>query len=105
MTVTASGLYGLTLEKFLIATSMPTSGLESETAVKVLNNLDVRGSTSWDVLKGRAIENRVGIDWRFSCWSVTAEYVNRHSDESEFRVMVNLLGVGQVGTSARAGGF
>jgi len=79
--------------------------LHAETAVKVLNNLDVRGSTSWDVLKGRAIENRVGIDWRFSCWSVTAEYVNRHSDESEFRVMVNLLGVGQVGTSARAGGF
>lgn len=36
MTITASGLYGLTLEKFLIATSFPTSGLESETAVKVL---------------------------------------------------------------------
>ena len=79
--------------------------LRAETVVKVLNNLDVRGATSWDVLKGRAIENRVGIDWRFSCWSVSAEYVNRNSDESEFRVMVNLLGVGQVGTSARAGGF
>jgi LPS-assembly protein len=79
--------------------------LRAETVVKVLNNLDVRGATSWDVLKGRAIENRVGIDWRFSCWSVTAEYVNRNSDESEFRVMVNLLGVGQVGSSARAGGF
>jgi hypothetical protein len=79
--------------------------LHAESVVKVLNNLDVRGATSWDVLKGRAIENRVGIDWRFSCWSVTAEYVNRHSDESEFRVMVNLLGVGQVGSSARAGGF
>jgi hypothetical protein len=79
--------------------------LRAETLVKVMNNLDVRGSTSWDVLAGRAIENRVSIDWRFSCWSVTAEYVNRHSDESEFRIMVNLLGVGQVGTSARAGGF
>ena len=44
-----------------------------------------------------------GFDWRFSCWSVTAEYVNRHNNESEFRVMVNLLGVGQVGSSARAG--
>ena len=79
--------------------------LHAESVVKVLNNLDVRGATSWDVLKGRAIENRVGIDWRFSCWSVSAEYVNRNSDESEFRVMVNLLGVGQVGSSARAGGF
>jgi LPS-assembly protein len=79
--------------------------LRAESVVKVLSNLDVRGATSWDVLRGRAIENRIGIDWRFSCWSVSAEYVNRHSDESEFRVMVNLLGVGQVGTSARAGGF
>ena len=36
MTVTASGLYGLTLEKMMNATALPTSGLESETAVKVL---------------------------------------------------------------------
>lgn len=36
MAVTAPGLYGLTLEKFLNATSMPTNGLESETAVRVL---------------------------------------------------------------------
>lgn len=36
MAVTASGLYGPTLEKFLIATSLPTNGIESETAVKVL---------------------------------------------------------------------
>ena len=77
--------------------------LRAETLVNVLSNLDVRGATSWDVLRGRAIENRVGFDWRFSCWSVSAEYVNRHNDESEFRIMVNLLGVGQVGTSARAG--
>lgn len=36
MAITASGLYGLTLEKFMNATAMPTNGLESETAVKVL---------------------------------------------------------------------
>lgn len=36
MAITASGLYGLTLEKFLNVTSLPASGLESETAVKVL---------------------------------------------------------------------
>lgn len=35
MAITAAGLFGLTLEKFLNATSMPTSGLESETAVKM----------------------------------------------------------------------
>ena len=79
--------------------------LRAESVVRLLSNLDVRGATAWDVLKGQAIENRVGIDWRFSCWSVSAEYVNRHNDENEFRFMVNLLGVGQTGTSARAGGF
>ena len=82
---------------------LSTRYLRAETVVKVLSNFEVRGATSWDVLAGRAVENRVGIDWRFSCWSVMAEYVNRHNNESEFRVMVNLLGVGQVGSSARAG--
>jgi len=33
----------------------------------VLSNLEIRGATSWDVLAGRAVENRVGIDWRFIC--------------------------------------
>jgi LPS-assembly protein len=76
---------------------------KAEALVKVLNNVDVRGATAWDVLRGRAIENRVGIDWRFSCWSVMAEYVNRHGDENEFRISINLLGLGQLGTSARSG--
>lgn len=40
MSITAPGLYGLTLEKFLNATSLPSSGLESETAVKVLMATD-----------------------------------------------------------------
>lgn len=37
MAVTASGMYGLTIEKaWNVATAFPTNGLESETAVKVL---------------------------------------------------------------------
>jgi hypothetical protein len=36
VSITAAGLYGLTLEKFLNVTSLPASGLESETAVKTL---------------------------------------------------------------------
>ncbi len=35
MSITAAGLFGLTLEKFMNATSFPASGLESETAVKM----------------------------------------------------------------------
>src|SRR5262245_34942993 len=40
MTITASGLFGLTQEKFFNATPLPSSGLESETAVKVLMTTD-----------------------------------------------------------------
>lgn len=36
MSITASGLYGKTLVKFLDGTSLPASGLGSETAVKVM---------------------------------------------------------------------
>jgi hypothetical protein len=34
MAITASGLFGLTLEKMMNATALPTNGLESETATK-----------------------------------------------------------------------
>lgn len=40
MAITASGLFGPTLEKMMNATAMPTNGLESETAVKVMLALD-----------------------------------------------------------------
>jgi hypothetical protein len=33
------------------------------------------------------------------------EYINRHRDENEFRFSINLLGVGQSGSTARAAGF
>ncbi|HEV3346338.1 MAG TPA: hypothetical protein VHC93_04545 [Methylomirabilota bacterium] len=46
---------------------LSTRYLRAETLVKVLSNLEIRGATSWDVLAGRAVENRVGIDWRFIC--------------------------------------
>jgi LPS-assembly protein len=75
--------------------------LKAETFVRVLNNVDVRSLSAWDVLKGQAIENRVGVDWRFSCWAIMAEYVNRHVDGHEFRISINLLGLGQTG--ARSG--
>jgi hypothetical protein len=40
MAITASGLFGLTLEKMMNATALPTNGLESETAVKTAMILD-----------------------------------------------------------------
>lgn len=76
---------------------------KAEARVKVLSNVDVRGATAWDVQRGRAIENRVGIDWRFSCWSVMGEYVNRRGDANESRISIGRLGLGQTGPSARSG--
>jgi len=35
MAITASGIFGLTLEKMMNSTSLPASGLESETATKM----------------------------------------------------------------------
>jgi hypothetical protein len=40
MTITASGLYGLTVVKHLNFTSVPAGGLDSETAIKVLMTTD-----------------------------------------------------------------
>ena len=40
----------------------------------------------------------MGIDWRFSCWAIMAEYVNRHGDGNELRISINLLGLSQLGT-------
>jgi hypothetical protein len=71
--------------------------------VRLLSNLDVRGATSWDALKGDRDRESGRHRLALRCWSVSAEYVNRHNDENEFRFMVNLLGVGQTGSSARAG--
>lgn len=40
MAIAGSGFYGPTLEKFFIGTSLPASGLESETATKAMLVLD-----------------------------------------------------------------
>ena len=63
-------------------------------------NLDMKAETF--------VENRFGVDFRFDCWAVTLEYVNRARDgvgggEDEVRFAVNLLGLGPIGT--RIGGF
>jgi hypothetical protein len=50
------------------------------------------------VMKGQLVETRIGIDWRFQCFSISAEYVNRHANENQFHLSISLLGVGQIGT-------
>ena len=85
-----------------IAPVGPQRTLTGETRIRVLQNLDIKTGAAWEFVNGTdAVEYRAGIDWRFDCWSLSALYINRHNGESEFRFQVNLLGVGQVGTSAR----
>ena len=70
----------------------------AQLSAKILSNLDAHVGAGYDVRKGSSVENRVGIDWRFQCFAITAEYVNRHDNENQVRFSISLLGVGQVGT-------
>ena len=77
--------------------------MRAEAQAQVLPRVNLRAATYWDVTHGLAVETRAGIDWSFDCWAIIVQYVKRHNQESEFRFSVNLLGVGQTGTSARSG--
>lgn len=62
--------------------------------------LTVRLTTNWDLRTDTFVENRVAVDWRFQCWALTVEYVQRPRQEDEVRFAVNLLGVGAPLTTA-----
>ncbi len=80
------------------------TGLRTMTAEahsRVWRNLNVNAATAWDVTKGLAVDSRVGIDWSFDCWAIKVEYINRHQGGNEYRISVNLLGLGETGTSVK----
>ena len=81
-----------------------TNYLVGEVTARVLNDLDGHVSTDYDARAGQLLEQRVGIDWRFQCFAITAEYVWRHEGDNQFRFSINLLGVGQFGSKVGAGG-
>ena len=70
----------------------------AQVSAKILSNLDAHVAAGYDVKGGSSVENRVGIDWRFQCFAIAAEYVNRHDNENQVRFSISLLGIGQVGT-------
>jgi hypothetical protein len=80
-----------------------TNFLVAEVTARLLHNVDGRVGTNWDVRTNTLVEQRVGVDWRFQCFTIMAEYVYRHKDEDEFRFAVNLLGVGQIGSKMGMG--
>jgi lipopolysaccharide assembly outer membrane protein LptD (OstA) len=80
-----------------------TNFVVGEATARITNNIDTFVSTNWDVASGTLIEQRIGVDWRFQCFAIMAEYILRHQADNEFRFAVNLLGVGQLGTKVGAG--
>jgi LPS-assembly protein len=72
-----------------------------EVSARILANLDGHVNTNWDVAEGTLVEGRVGVEWRFQCFSVMADYVHRRNSENEFRFAIGLLGIGQFGTRLR----
>jgi LPS-assembly protein len=88
------------------------SFLQGAVTADVTDNVTGRLVTNWDLRANTFVENRVGADIRFQCYSITVEYINRarRADgrrvDDEVRVAVNLLGIGgPIGTSIGLGGL
>ena len=70
-----------------------------------LTRVVARVSADWDRRTNVFVESRVAVDFKWSCWALSLEYVARHKDEDEVRFAINLLGVGSpVSTGSRIGG-
>ena len=75
---------------------------------EVWKHLAVRARTNLDIRTETFVETRYGVDFKFDCWAVSVEYINRSRDstgqsaEDEFRFPVHLLGLGNV-LSSRLG--
>jgi LPS-assembly protein len=72
--------------------------LVGQVSAKLRSDLDAHVRVNYDVRDGSSVENRIGFDWRFQCFAISAEYVNRRKNENEFRFSISLLGVGEVGS-------
>jgi hypothetical protein len=79
--------------------------LQADASARLSRFVDAKVSTAWDVTSGRATEARGGLDIHFDCWAIKTEYIYRYGQDSEFRISVNLLGVGQASTGAKGAGF
>ena len=79
--------------------------LQAGATARLSRFADAKTNTVWDVTAGRATEVRGGLDIHFDCWAILGEYIYRYGQDSEFRISINLLGVGSVQTAARGLGF
>jgi len=79
--------------------------IQTAATARISRFVDAKTSSAWDVTAGRATEVRGGVDIHFDCWAILSEYIYRYGQDNEFRLSVNLLGVGQAATAARGLGF
>jgi LPS-assembly protein len=79
--------------------------LDATASARLSRFVDAKASTAWDVTSGRATEARGGLDIHFDCWAIKAEYIYRYGQDNEYRLSLNLLGVGQTSTGAKGLGF
>src|SRR5947209_380117 len=76
--------------------------LQGSIAAEVSKNLTLRVSTNYAARTDPFVESRFGADFKFQCWALVVEYINRSPEfagktaDNEFRFSLNLLGVGGV---------
>jgi LPS-assembly protein len=78
--------------------------IQASLQTKIGNRWAFRFSTNYNVDSGTVIENRFEMDFREQCWSVTAAFIDRNT-EDEFRITINLLELGQYGFGRAFAGF
>jgi LPS-assembly protein len=108
---------GLTLDRFAMSVgsrfneNADVEFYRGQASARVARNLGLRGSLDWDARRGEVIENRLGADVLFQCWAFALTYVRRARDttpapdgdretDHEFRVSLDLLGVGTLQTGS-----
>ena len=72
--------------------------LQGVATADITRYVTARFQTNWDVQSGKFVENRYGVEVRFQCWALIAEYVSRFNSDNEFRFTLNLLGIGGFGS-------
>ena len=79
--------------------------IQTAATARLSRFVDAKTSSAWDVTAVRATEVRGGVDIHFDCWAILSEYIYRYGQDNEFRLSINLLGVGQAATATRGLGF
>ena len=72
------------------------SYIQGSLEAKVGARWTFRFTSNYNVQTSTVIENRLEVEFREQCWAVTGAFIDR-VDETEFRISINLLELGQYG--------